>query len=286
MIQVINAGFYTSIQDRGRKGYRHLGIPMSGPMDLHAFNWANTLLPSLTNECVIECTMIGPHLILEKAVCFVITGALIEAYLNEKPVVMNKVYRAEAGSNLRLGKIYKGLRSYLRLHADIKTEEVLGSQSYFHPLTLTNQLKKGDEIPYSVEELQPNATFAHVKTDSSYLEINHLELFPGPDWSLLSIEFQNKLLRESHQILAQNRMGYQLSSSIRWEAPRLLSQVVIPGMLQLTPSGKIIVATADCQVTGGYLQILQLTSKSLDVLVQKREGTWLTFQNKPLRKAP
>jgi allophanate hydrolase subunit 2 len=30
MIEVLDSGFYTSIQDEGRKGYRHLGVPVSG----------------------------------------------------------------------------------------------------------------------------------------------------------------------------------------------------------------------------------------------------------------
>ena len=78
---------------------------------------------------------------------------------------------------------------------------------------------------------------------------------------------------------AQNRMGYRLSSKVKVNAPALMSQLVIPGMVQLTPGGKLLVATADCQVTGGYLQVLQLETTSLNSLVQKREGDVLTFRN-------
>ena len=286
MIQVISPGFFTSIQDRGRTAYRHLGVPVSGPMDQRAFDWASILLPYPTNNCQLECTMMGPHLILAKTVRFVITGALIEAELNDMPVKMNKVYVAEGGASLRLGKVYKGLRSYLRLQADIKVKNSLGSQSFFYPITPHGHLKKGDQIPYSVNEFKPTKAHVQVKTDSSYLTLNQLEWIPGPDWMLLPRKLQLQLLSESHRVLAQNRMGYQLSSSVVFNAPQLLSQVVLPGMVQLTPSGHLLIATADCQVTGGYLQILQLTPKSLSVLVQKQEGSVLTFQNKPHQKAP
>ena len=85
---------------------------------------------------------------------------------------------------------------------------------------------------------------------------------------------------ESHRVEAQNRMGYRLTSSVKVNAPALLSQLVVPGMVQLTPGGKLLVATADCQVTGGYLQVVQLDASSLNSLVQKREGEVLTFRNK------
>lgn len=286
MMQVVSPGFYTSIQDRGRKAYRHLGVPISGPMDQRAFDWANALLPYPANECQLECTMTGPHLILEKTVRFVLTGASIEAELDAMPLQMNKVYVAEAGASLRLGKMYEGLRSYVRFQADIKVNSVLGSQSFFYPITPNRQLKKGDLIPYSVKEFEHTLAHVQVKTDASYLMHNQLDWIPGPDWMILPAELQKQLLFESHRVLAQNRMGYRLSGSVPFSASQLLSQVVLPGMVQLTPSGQLLIATADCQVTGGYLQILQLTRKSLNVLVQKQEGSILTFQSKPLQMAP
>ena len=81
-------------------------------------------------------------------------------------------------------------------------------------------------------------------------------------------------------------MGYRLSSTIVVTAPRLLSQLILPGMVQLTPSGEILIATADCQVSGGYLQVLCLSEEALAVLVQKREGEQLTFRNTLPQKQP
>ena len=74
------------------------------------------------------------------------------------------------------------------------------------------------------------------------------------------------------------RDRYRLSSELKNDFFNLSSKVVIPGIVQFTPGGEIIIATADCQVTGGYLQILILTDDSLSNLVQKPEGSKVKFR--------
>ena len=279
MIEVIKPGYYTSLQDQGRRGYRHLGVPLAGPMDAKAYALAMALLPYQNDSSVFECTLIGPSLRLHQPLRFVLTGGTMEASLNDRPLVMNRVYVAEKGSELSLGKSTEGIRTYLRFEAELKVEKTLGSVACFSPITTQNQLRKGDvfKLNSSPEQLQTNPV--HLKVDTAYLHQNRVEVIPGPDWSFLSKKQQQQLLSEQHQVVSHSRMGYRLSTSLNVKADQLLSQLVLPGMVQLTPGGELLVATADCQVTGGYLQVLQFTETSLACLVQKREGDLLTFQN-------
>ena len=279
MIEVIKPGYYTNLQDQGRRGYRHLGVPLAGPMDTKAHALAMALLPYQNDFTVFECTLIGPSLRLHQPLRFVLTGGTMKATLDDRPLVMNRVYVAEKGSELSLGKSTEGIRTYLRFEAVLEVEKTLGSIAYFSPITPQNQLKKGDlfKINSSPKQLQTN--LVHVKVDSAYLHQNEVAVIPGPDWSFLSKKQQQQLLSEQHQVVSHSRMGYRLSTSLKVKADQLLSQLVLPGMVQLTPGGELLVATADCQVTGGYLQVLQLTETSLACLVQKREGHLLTFQN-------
>lgn len=279
MIIVESPGFYTSLQDKGRKGFRSLGVPVSGPMDVQAFDLANALLPNEADFCVFECTLIGPCLRLEREVRFVVTGAQITVLLNGVKVAMNKVHTAPENSILKMSKVYRGIRSYLRFEAEIISPVVLGSKSFFSPISSQKSICKGDIIPYHSAAAQRENSNAQLRVNASYMEATCMTVFPGPDWSLLTNEQQQHLLEEPHRVEAQNRMGYRLSSNVNVNAPALLSQLVVPGMVQLTPGGKLLIATADCQVTGGYLQVLQLESTSLNCLVQKREGEVLTFQN-------
>jgi biotin-dependent carboxylase-like uncharacterized protein len=281
MIAFISSGFYTSIQDVGRQGFRHLGVPLSGPMDQTAFDLANALLPDPSDQCVFECTMIGPTLKITVAMRFVLTGASIEAWLDNRSLEMNKVYQTTVGSELKLGRVTRGLRTYLRFEGILDLPLYFGSKSFFTPITKQRRLQKGDNITLQTRPETLRQNNASLRIDSSYLAATELAVDFGPDWEMLPAKAQAQLLKEAHTVEAQDRMGYHLSSSVRFNAPKLLSQLVLPGMVQLTPGGKLLVATADCQVTGGYLQVLQLTPKALDALVQKAEGKKLTFRNKP-----
>ena len=281
MIQFTSSGFYTSIQDAGRQCFRYLGVPLSGPMDQTAFALANALLPHPADQCVFECTMIGPTLKITEALRFVLTGASIEAWLDNRPLEMNKVYQTTVESELKLGRVTQGLRTYLRFEAVLDLPLYFGSKSFFTPITKQPRLQKGDKIMLQTRLVTLRQNNASLRVDSSYLAATELAVNFGPDWEMLPVQAQTQLITEVHTVEAQDRMGYQLSSSVRFNAPKLLSQLVLPGMVQLTPGGKLLVATADCQVTGGYLQVLQLTPKALDALVQKAEGKKLTFRNKP-----
>ena len=73
-------------------------------------------------------------------------------------------------------------------------------------------------------------------------------------------------------------MGYRLKSSLEIKPDLMLSQSIRPGTVQLTPSGTLLIAGFDGQVSGGYPRILQLTDEALNVLAQKIEGTKVFFK--------
>jgi allophanate hydrolase subunit 2 len=75
-----------------------------------------------------------------------------------------------------------------------------------------------------------------------------------------------------------NRMAYQLDEIITNELGDIITSLVLPGTVQLTPSGKLIVLMRDCQTTGGYPRILQLSDNSIDTLAQKMTGQKITLQ--------
>ena len=76
MIEVLNPGFYTSIQDLGRKGFRKYGVPVSGAMDWTSAVYANQLLGNTPNCAVLEITLIGPELRFRQNTQIAITGAV------------------------------------------------------------------------------------------------------------------------------------------------------------------------------------------------------------------
>ena len=74
MIEVLSSGYFTTLQDAGRPGFRQFGVPLSGAMDKKAYDLALALLPFKGDRCVFECTLIGPTLKIHQPTRFVLTG--------------------------------------------------------------------------------------------------------------------------------------------------------------------------------------------------------------------
>ncbi|HEY7865075.1 MAG TPA: 5-oxoprolinase/urea amidolyase family protein, partial [Psychromonas sp.] len=132
-IDVLSGGTQTTIQDYpGRKGYWDVGVPPSGPMDSVGFRLANTLLGNSDKAAGLEITVSGPTLRFNSATQIVITGAQIEARLDDLNIKNGQVIAVSAGQTLILGNIQgAGARCYLAVQGGIQCPDYLGSKSTF-----------------------------------------------------------------------------------------------------------------------------------------------------------
>ncbi|MGI9546990.1 MAG: biotin-dependent carboxyltransferase family protein, partial [Flavobacteriaceae bacterium] len=145
MFKVLKAGFFTTIQDKGRFGYRDKGVPVSGYMDAKAASIANSLLENNPTDALLEITMTGPTLQFEEPTCIALCGADMSASLNGEILGNYEVHRIEAGDLLSFGKLKTGFRSYMAIQGGLETKQVLNSRSFFKSLTNVNRLALGDE---------------------------------------------------------------------------------------------------------------------------------------------
>jgi urea carboxylase len=132
-IDVLAGGTQTTIQDYpGRKGYWDTGVPPSGPMDSVSFCLANTIIGNSEKEAGLEITVSGPVLRFNSATRVVITGATIQAELDDVKVANGQVIEIVAGQTLTLGNIIgAGARAYLAVQGGIQCPDYLGSKSTF-----------------------------------------------------------------------------------------------------------------------------------------------------------
>lgn len=277
MLKVLKSGFYTSVQDLGRFGYRNKGVPVSGVMDHISVKKANSLLENKDTDAVLEITMTGPTLIFEKSTFIVLAGASMSVTLNNEPVRNYKIYEVHEGDILSYGKLNKGFRAYLAIKGGFMTDPVLSSRSFYIPITPVNRLKDGDNIPYDGNnDFTPK--ISEIKTDS-FLEETILEVYKAPEFDLLDDRQLESLFSKDFSISKQNnRMAYQLKENIVGLEYSMLTSATLPGTVQLTPSGRLIVLMKDGQTTGGYPRILQLSDKAISILAQKREGNNVSFK--------
>jgi biotin-dependent carboxylase-like uncharacterized protein len=129
MIRVRAPGPLTTVQDLGRSGLAHLGVPTAGAVDRRAFGLANRLVGNPPAAAALEVTLAGPELEWEAGGWLAMTGGRVEARLDGRPVPMDVAVRVEAGQVLVVGTVTRGLRAYLAVRGGVDVPAVLGSRS-------------------------------------------------------------------------------------------------------------------------------------------------------------
>ncbi len=277
MLKLLKSGFYTSVQDRGRFGYRDKGVPVSGAMDNYALETANRLLENDENAAVLEITMTGPTFEFEENTFIVLTGASMSVTLNNQPITNYKVHKIVSGDILSYGRLENGFRSYLAIKDGFKTEKVLGSRSHTKSITDSTYLKDRSEISYEpCDAFVPKISEIKI---NAYFDETVLEVAKGPEFGMLENRQLEKVFGGDFSVAKENnRMAYQLKETIDGHDKSMLTSATLPGTVQLTPVGKLIILMKDGQTTGGYPRILQLTDDAISILAQKKLGDIVSFK--------
>jgi biotin-dependent carboxylase-like uncharacterized protein len=274
MIKFISKGLYTTIQDEGRFGYRNIGVPSSGYMDSESAKIANLILDNPINNPLIEATLIGPTIKFKKSTFICITGADFNPILNESKISLYTPLKVSKGDILKINNSSIGSRCYISIKGDIIVDRVLGSKSFYSQISDSSVIEKGDEFLFEANDMNLTYKSIHQK-----FRLNkNIKVFKGPEFSCLDEKSVNKLINQEFSIGINNRMAYNLNEKIKTGVSSIISAGVIPGTVQLTPSGQLIILHRDCQTTGGYPRILQLNEKSLNNLAQLRTGDKIKFE--------
>ena len=279
MLKVIASGVYASVQDLGRFGYANVGVPVAGAMDHNSAKLANLILHNAIDDAVIEITLGGSSFQFLKETVICICGADLNATINDKKVLCNDPVKVKKDSVLIFEKPNNGARSYLAVKGGFLNKKVLKSRSFFKEVTKNYVLKKDDEILYSEIEVVDNQSFSAVKVNQEHFLNTNVEVYEGPEFTLLSKTQKRQLENIEFRISKDNnRMGYKLEENIENKLKSILTSAVMPGTVQLTPSGKLIVLMRDCQVTGGYPRVLQLTDNAINMMAQKSTNDVFKFK--------
>lgn len=279
MIKVIKSGFYTTIQDLGRYGYQDYGVPISGVMDEYSAQFANALLNNDKNDAVLEITMNGPTLQFEGKTLICISGADISPMLNGKEIKLNSIISVDTNDVLTFGKLNYGFRSYLAIQGGFQSELKLNSRSMYKNVTSKYKIEANDTLHFKETSPSESSKFATLKFNKTIFTSNIIEIYKGPEFELLSPIQQQQLFDQDFTISNLNdRMAYQLEERLENNLKPIITSLVLPGTIQLTPSGSLIVLMRDCQTTGGYPRILQLKESSINCLAQKYQGQKIQLQ--------
>lgn len=278
MIEILQHGLYTSIQDMGRFEFQKYGVPLSGALDQHAFRIGNQLLNNPERAAVLECTLKGPKIRFHKNSYFALTGADMQAQLNGKSVANYVPITVRENDVLELGTAKMGCRTYMAIAGGIKTEKILGSRSQFKTITREERISKKILLPTGHSNFNP-VEGARLQVPNLDYSQKTLEVYAGPEYHRLK-KTEKKILEENTFTLSKlnNRMAYQLNQKLPHELPQIWTAPILPGTVQCTPDGSLIILMRDAQVTGGYPRLFQLTDSALHRLAQKKTEEEVQFK--------
>lgn len=284
IISVLNGGTQTTIQDAGRPGHRHLGVPSSGAADRLSFAIANHLVGNAWDAPALECALGGLHLRFLKPATIALSGAQMWAQINGQNVNLNTAMPVAADDILTLSYARAGGRTYIAIAGGIAATEFLGSVSTYLPAALGGlegrALKAGDQLP-SVHA-PSGATNSIPKAFIPYLS-GHIVLRArsGPEWKLLSADSRRFLFTTPFIATpATNRMGARLRGDriVTQGDFAMTSSPLLPGTLQCPPDGQPILALADGHCTGGYARGLHVIQADQWLLGQIAPGSKVSFR--------
>lgn len=282
-LKITKTGPGTSVQDQGRVGFTNFGVPVSGGLDTRSLSWANHLLKNEDTDAVLEICQPGLTIQFDSPTMICLAGARTAIKLNGKLISSFGLLEINSNDELKIGLFYEGSVLYLGIKNGFQSEMIMNSRSWYAGITATDFAKKGDLIPYFTNQEIPTFTSSKVKWKLDWSSTQIIDAYAGPEFKLLDKKSQEEI--ESMQFTIsdlKNRMAIQVVELLPNGIPEMATSPVFPGTVQLTSGGKLIVLTKDCQVTGGYPRILQLTDQSLSVLAQKNPKDKIRFHLKEL----
>lgn len=285
VLTVLKPGLLTTVQDRGRFGYRAFGLSPGGAMDTMAAGVANLLAGNAPKAALLEMTLIGGTFRFESGAYAAVCGADMACRLNGLPVRNWSAFFVPAGAELSFGPAGSGCRAYLAVQGGISVPAVLGSRATSLRAAIGGiegrALRAGDFLPYGEICRTPAAKrLLSFRFVPRYPDEITLRVLPGPQDDLFTAEGIDTFFFAAYTVTPHNdRMGYRLAGPpIRHRrGADITSDALCAGAVQVAGDGLPLVMTADHQATGGYAKIGAVIGPDLFRLAQARHGTRVLF---------
>lgn len=293
-IKVRKAGLSTTIQDMGRPGYFHLGIPEGGAMDRFSLRVANMLVGNDEGAAGLEAVFMGPELEFTTDTWIAVTGATMPIMLDGEPREGWTAFPVKAGQVLSFGFLKEGARVYIAFAGGIDTPPQLGSRSTYAIGALGGvngrAIAVGDELPLG----KPGKPTAR-KVDASLLRPRQspveLRVLPGLYWHRITDASQKRFFSEEWTVAPEaDRMGYRFRGGTPMEfVPRdqpfgagsdpsnIVDGCYSYGSIQVPGGTEPIVLHRDAVSGGGYFTIGAVISADMDLIGQLQPNTKVRF---------
>ncbi|MBP5858438.1 biotin-dependent carboxyltransferase [Marivibrio halodurans] len=294
-VKVLNPGLFTTIQDLGRPGYFHLGIPIGGGMDRLSLRAANLLVGNPEDAAVLETVFMGPQLEFEQDATVAVTGADLPPRVDGEAKESWTAFKVKAGQTLTFDYLKEGARAYIAISGGIDTPLYLGSRSTYpigalggidgRPVAIGDQIpigegagaKEGRSIPDALRRLPGNPA--------------ELRVLPGLYWRLITEEAGRNFFEDTWAVAPEaDRMGVRFRGGREMtfkerEQPfgagsdpsNIVDGCYSYGSIQVPGGKEPIVLHRDAVSGGGYFTLGAVISADMDLIGQLQPHTPTRF---------
>mgnify|MGYP001098648802 CR=1 FL=1 len=295
-IDVIKPGLATSVQDLGRAGYYHLGIPQSGAMDRYALRAANLLVGNAEGDAALEATFQGPELRFTRDAIVAVTGADMPPRLDGAAQPAWTGFAVKAGQVLGFDFLKRGARAYVAVSGGIDVPVVLGSRSTYALGALGGfegrTLRAGDALPLGAPPAAARAGRSvpeamRLLPDAAPV----LRVLPGLyDFRVTKAALENFFADTWRVATEADRIGYRFRGGRKLEfVPRkqpfgagsdpsnIVDSCYPYGSVQIPGGTEPIVLHRDAVSGGGYFMVGTVIAADMDAIGQMQPNMKVRF---------
>lgn len=303
-IKVIKPSLSVTIQDAGREGYYHLGIPPSGAMDQYSMQAANLLVGNNPTQAVLECTFMGPELEFQQTCLVAVTGARMLPKVDGVAQALDTAFVIKEGQRLSFDFVKGGARGYIAVGGGFAVPLQLGSQSTYTTGSLGGfkgrKLQSGDVIPLNTPtKLAKEGVYLPESLRQKVGSQVALRVMSGLYYHRLTQEAADFFFSEEWMVGSEaDRMGYRIkcSQSLSFKEreqpfgagadPSNIVDACYPiGSIQIPGGLEPIILHRDAVSGGGYAMIGTVISADMDLIGQMQPNQKIVFTSVTLKES-
>lgn len=302
-IKVLHQGLATTIQDMGRPGYFHLGIPLGGAMDRLAMRAANLLVGNDEGAAGLEAVFIGPTLEFTKDATVAVTGAEMPIKLDDEEKAGWTSFKVKAGQVLSFDYLKSGARIYIAVSGGIDVPEALGSRSTYAIGALGGfegrPIAVGDELPVGSGQGADEGRTVPAEMRRRPGVPAELRVLPGLYSHRITDESQKHFFDDEWKVANEaDRMGYRFRGGRKLDfVPReqpfgagsdpsnIVDSCYPYGSIQVPGGTEPIILHRDAVSGGGYFMVGTVISADMDLIGQLQPNTPTRFVKVDMEQA-
>ena len=305
MLNILESGLLTTVQDLGRLHWYHIGMPPSGALDNFAFRVGNLLVGNPEDAAGLEVTYSGPSFEVTSAGLIAVTGADIAFTINTQPAAQWRAHALHPGDRVSLGGVRRGARAYICLAGGITVSERLGSRSTYMLGRFGGldgrKLEAGDGLPLGAPHTSPDTMLGRT-CDPALIPVPQKELdvrvVMGMCSHRVTPDSLKGFLAADWEVSTEaDRIGYRLKGpTFEFNAgeqpfgagadPSNVVDLGYPiGSIQIPGGLEAIVLLNDAVTGGGYTTIGTVITADLDLIAQASPGGHIRFHEVTINEA-